>query len=140
MALAPQVPERVLEREARMTQSRPLLGPVRWARTLVQKTLADFDLQPHRDRPALWLSSDSRMAEESHNATLLGPPVMGATHLAIARGVGTAESRSRTNPSWAAHMVQALQAVHPGEFSHLKVCNCPHSASMIDQSVYLHGD
>jgi hypothetical protein len=54
MALAPQVPERVLEREARMTQSRPLLGPVRWARTLVQKTLSDFDLQPHRDRPALW--------------------------------------------------------------------------------------
>jgi len=70
--------------EARLRQAR-----LPWVKTLEQ---FDFDFQPSLDRRLVRELAGLSFIERAHNVSILGPPGVGKTHLAIALGVKAVEA------------------------------------------------
>jgi DNA replication protein DnaC len=109
-----QVLERLLHLQVEDTRARRQRGRLRFARYPVHRTLADFDLdfQPSIGRKVVAELSTLRFVEERRNVSLLGPPGVGKTHLAIGLGVAATEAGYRTYFTSASDMVAALQQAH----------------------------
>ncbi len=103
--------EGLLRKEVEVAMARRMKSRARLANLPTSKTLLnfDFDFQPSIDRGVIAQLSTLRFIEERRNVTLLGPPGVGKSHLAIALGLFALNAGYRVRFSSAAALVSNLQ-------------------------------